>query len=61
MKPARTLSPTENGTSFAYVRLFTMPECAEYGWTENRYLRNKAEGLPSNAPTADGFGEEVQS
>jgi hypothetical protein len=57
---ARDVKPEQNGTSFAYVRLFNMPEMAEYGWTENKHLRNKAEGLPSNVPTPDGFGEEVQ-
>ncbi len=58
---AREVQPDNNKTAFAYVRLFNMPECAEYGWTENKHLRSKAEGLPSNVPKVDGFGEEVQS
>jgi len=57
---AREVKPDKNGTSFAYVRLFKMPEMAEYGWTENKHLREKAAGLPSNAVAADGFTEEVQ-
>jgi len=58
---ARDVKPEENGTSFAYVRLFNMPEMAEYGWTENRHLREKTAGLPNGASAADGFTEEVQS
>ena len=57
---ARDVKPEQNGTSFAYVRLFNMPEMAEYGWTENKHLRSKTEGLPGNVPTVDGLGEEVQ-
>ena len=57
---ARAVKPEENGTSFAYVRLFNMPECAEYGWTENKHLREKAAGLPNSAAAADGFTDVVQ-
>ena len=58
---AREVKPDRNGTSFAYVRLFHMPEMAEYGWTENKHLCEKSEGLPTNVAAADGFAEEVQS
>jgi hypothetical protein len=30
-----------NGQSFAFVRLFNMPEGAEYGYIETAYLRSK--------------------
>ena len=40
---ARDVKPEQDGTSFAYVRLFNMPECAEYGWTEDKHLRCKTE------------------
>ena len=38
---ARNVEPDRNGTSFAYVRLFSVPEGAEYGTIENKYLRGK--------------------
>ena len=57
---AREVKPENNGTSFAYVRLFNMPEMAEYGWTENKHLRDKTDRLPANMPTVDGFGEGVK-
>ena len=38
---ARAVTPAENGTNFAYVRLFNMPENAEYGYIETAYLRSK--------------------
>ena len=57
---ARDVKPEKNGTSFAYVRLFNMPEMAEYGWTENKHLCEKSQGLPTNVAAADGFTDEVQ-
>ena len=38
---AHSVEPGENGISFAYVRLFNMPECAEYGSIESAHLRSK--------------------
>ena len=58
---AREVKPENNGTSFAYVRLFNMPECAEHGTIERKHLREKADGLPNDAAAADGFTEEVKS
>ena len=57
---ARNVEPDKNGTCFAYVRLFNMPECAEHGTIERKHLREKTDGLPNDAATADGFTEEVQ-
>lgn len=57
---ARNVEPEKNGTCFAYVRLFNMPECAEHGTIERKHLREKADGLPNDAAAADGFAEEVQ-
>jgi hypothetical protein len=50
---AREVGPDQNGTCFAYVRLFQMPEGAEYGRIEKQYLRSKAAGL-ANGTNADG-------
>lgn len=38
---AHSVEPGHNGQSFAYVRLFNMPEGAEYGYIETAYLRPK--------------------
>ncbi len=57
---AREVEPDRNGTCFAYVRLFNMPECAEYGTVERKYLRDKADSLPTDAAAHDGFAGEVQ-
>jgi hypothetical protein len=38
---AREIEPDRNGTCFAYVRLFNMPELAEYGSIERKNLRDK--------------------
>jgi hypothetical protein len=38
---ARDVEQGRNGRSFAYVRLFEMPEMAEYGDIETRHLRAK--------------------
>ena len=50
---AREVQPDQNGTCFAYVRLFQVPEGAEHGRIENKYLRPKAAG-PLNGASADG-------
>ena len=42
---AHSVESTGNGRSFAFVRLFNMPECAEYGYIETAYLRSK-EDMP---------------
>ena len=57
---ARDIEPDQNGTCFAYVRLFNMPECAEHGTIERKHLCEKAAGLPTNAAAADGVTDEVQ-
>ena len=58
---AREVEPDKNGTCFAYVRLFNMPECAEHGTIEREHLYDKANGLPPEmAAELDGFSEEVQ-
>ena len=57
---ARNVEPDKNGTCFAYVRLFNMPECAEHGTIERKHLHEKTAGLPNDASAADGFTEEVQ-
>ena len=49
---ARDVEPDRNGTSFAYVRLFNMPEMAEYGTIERKHLLDKASGVGR----ADGTG-----
>ena len=58
---ARDVQPDGNGTCFAYVRLFQIPEGAEYGTIEQQYLRAKAAGLACD-PAADrnGLTDEVQ-
>ncbi len=38
---AHSVEPGGNGRSFAFVRLLTMPEGAEYGYIETAYLRSK--------------------
>ena len=38
---AHSVKPADNGQSFAYVRLFNMPENAEYGYIETAYLHSK--------------------
>ena len=38
---AHSVEPGANGQSFAFVRLFNMPENAEYGTIETAYLRDK--------------------
>ncbi len=38
---AHSVEPTSNGQSFAYIRLFNMPEMAEYGYIETARLRSK--------------------
>ena len=38
---ARSVETGDNGISFAYVRLFNMPEMAEYGSIESAHLRSK--------------------
>ena len=48
---AHSVKPADNGQSFAYVRLFNMPECAEFGYIETAHLRSKtteANTRPSN-------------
>jgi hypothetical protein len=51
---AREVQPDGNGTCFAYVRLFQMPEGAEYGRIERQYLRSKAAGLAGSNEVAEG-------
>ncbi len=41
IEEARPVEPGHNGVSFAYVRLFAMPEMAEYGSIEAEKLRSK--------------------
>ena len=50
---AREVNPDQNGSCFAYVRLFQMPQGAEYGRIDRKYLREKAAGL-ANGTNADG-------
>ena len=38
---AHSVEPAGNGQSFAFVRLFNMPDCAEYGYIETAHLRSK--------------------
>ena len=38
---AHSVEPGSNGRSFAFVRLFNMPEAAEYGYVETAHLRSK--------------------
>jgi hypothetical protein len=38
---AHSVEPGANGQSFAFVRLFNLPENAEYGYIETAYLRRK--------------------
>jgi hypothetical protein len=38
---AHSVEPKDNGRSFAFVRLFNMPDGAEYGYIETAYLRGK--------------------
>ena len=39
---AHSVEPSANGMSFAYVRLFNMPEMAEYGYIESSRLQAKS-------------------
>lgn len=58
---AREVQPDKNSTCFAYVRLFQMPEGAEYGTIERKYLREKSAGLAGDAAAGpDGLIEGVQ-
>jgi hypothetical protein len=58
---AREVQPDQNGSCFAYVRLFQMPEGAEYGTIERKHLREKSAGLAGDAAAgADGLTDEVQ-
>ena len=43
---AHSVEPDGNGTSFAFVRLFNMPEAAEYGHIETARLQTKNGKLP---------------
>lgn len=54
---AREVEPDKNGTCFAYVRLFQVPEGAEYGSIERKHLREKSGDA---AAGADGLTDEVQ-
>ncbi len=56
---ARDVEPEVNGVCFGFVRLFNMPECAEYGTIERERLYDKAAGLPRTAVsgTDDLVGE----
>jgi len=58
---AREVQPDQNGTCFAYVRLFQMPERAEYGRIEKQYLRSKAAGplTSMNAGASEVTGGEA--
>ena len=38
---AHSVEPTSNGQCFAYVRLFSMPEMAEFGYAATEHLRSK--------------------
>ncbi len=49
---ASEVAPDQNGTCFAYVRLFKVPEGAEYGRIEGKHLRHKAADQLSNPNTA---------
>ncbi|MBP7937746.1 MAG: hypothetical protein KA354_24165 [Phycisphaerae bacterium] len=40
---AHSIEAAENGRSFAFVRLFGMPESAEYGFIETAHLRRKGD------------------
>lgn len=58
---ARDVEPDQNGTCFAYVRLFQMPECAERGTVERKHLREKSAGLARDATAGDdGFTDGLQ-
>jgi hypothetical protein len=58
---AREIEPDRNGTCFAYVRLFKMPEFAERGLVGWEHLRAKVTGLPTEAADdADGAAGEVE-
>jgi hypothetical protein len=59
---AREVKPDQNGTCFAYVRLFKVPEGAEYGRIEGKYLRQKAAnhcGNPNTAGDESAEGDEL--
>jgi hypothetical protein len=47
---AHSVSPAEDGMCFAYVRLFNMPECAEFGYIETDRLRSKSAEPQPGAP-----------
>lgn len=44
---AHSVEPKDNGQSFAYVRLFNMPEMSEYGYIETAHLQPKNGSTPS--------------
>jgi hypothetical protein len=58
---AREVEPDQNGSCFAYVRLFQMPAGAEYGRIEKQYLRSKATGLVNGTNAGDNQAAEGEA
>jgi len=50
---AHSVEPDKNDMSFAYVRLFNMPEMSEYGYIETSRLRSKQDTLSAAKSTCD--------
>ena len=44
---AHTVAPADHGMSFAFVRLFSMPDMAEHGYIADSQLRAKLNGKPA--------------
>jgi len=53
---AHSVEPGKNGTSFAFVRLFNMPDCAEYGYIESARLRSKQGTSATDTSACDSPG-----
>ena len=51
---AHSVEPAKNGQSFAYVRLFNMPEMSEYGYIETARLRSKQDTSSADTSACDG-------
>ena len=56
---AHSVKPGRKGGSFAYVRLFNMPECAEYGYIETAYLCSKQDTPSADTSACDSAGSDL--
>ena len=50
---AHSVEPASNGQSFAYIRLFNIPEMSEYGYIETARLRSKQDTSSTDTSACD--------